>query len=201
MAGSASFVRTTEETPPQVVIVNAAHAERSQLAGNLRSGCRMAIKHILVPVDFSAPSLRALDYAIDFARPLGAELIVVFVVEPIYSITPGDLYAPSSELTYLMQEQRQQGKEQLAQLEARLQKRYKKLRTVLGDGLAYQAIVDAAKKLKVDLIVMATHGRTGLSHLFMGSVAEKVVRTALCPVLTIRVPEAPKQRRSKRARS
>ena len=112
----------------------------------------MAIKHILVPVDFSAPSLRALDYAIDFARPLDAELIVVFVVEPIYSITPGELYAPSSELSYLMQEQRQQGKEQLAQLEARLQKRSKKLRTVLGDGLAYQAIVDAAKKLaKFDL--------------------------------------------------
>jgi len=161
----------------------------------------MAIKHILVPVDFSVPSLRALDYAIDFAQPLGAELIVVFVVEPIYSITPGDLYAPSSELSYLMQEQRQQGKEQLAQLEARLQKRHKKLRTVLGDGLAYQAIVDAAKKLKVDLIVMATHGRTGLSHLFMGSVAEKVVRTAVCPVLTIRVPEGRKGRRSKPARS
>jgi universal stress protein A len=159
----------------------------------------MAIKHILVPVDFSAPSLRAVDYAIDFAKPLGAELIIVFVVEPIYSITPGDLYAPSSELTYLMQEQRQQGRQQLGQLATRLQKRHKKLRTVLGDGLAYQAIVDAAKNLKADLIVMATHGRTGLSHLFMGSVAEKVVRTATCPVLTLRVPEGPKGRRAKRA--
>ena len=159
----------------------------------------MAIKRILVPVDFSFPSIAALDYAIDFARPLNAELVVEFVVEPIYSITSGDLYAPSAELSYLMQEQRHQGKEQLAQMAARLKKRYGKIRTILQDGLAYQAIVATAKKLKVDLIVMATHGRTGLSHLFMGSVAEKVVRSAGCPVLTVRVPEARGRRPKKRA--
>jgi len=158
----------------------------------------MTIKRVLVPVDFSVPSLRALDYAIDLARPLGAELAVLFVVEPIYSITPGDLYAPSAELSALMLEQRRQGKDELAKVEARLKKRYGKVRAVLADGLAYQAIVAAAKKQKVDLIVMATHGRTGLSHLFMGSVAEKVVRSAHCPVLTMRVPEKSKQRRNKR---
>ena len=160
----------------------------------------MAIQRVLVPVDFSAPSLHALDYAVDFARPLDAEIIVLFVVEPIYSVTPGDLYAPSSELTALMQEQRRQGREQLVELEARLKKHYAKLRTLLEDGLAYQAIVAAAHKLKVDLVVMATHGRTGLSHLFMGSVAEKVVRTADCPVLTLRAPVGRKTRRLKRTR-
>ena len=159
----------------------------------------MKIKRVLVPVDFSVPSLRALDYAIDLARPLGAELAVLFVVEPIYSITPGDLYAPSAELSALMLEQRRQGKDELAKVEARLKKHYGKVRAVLADGLAYQAIVAAAKKQKVDLIVMATHGRTGLSHLFMGSVAEKVVRSADCPVLTMRVPEKSQQRRHKRA--
>lgn len=159
----------------------------------------MTIKRILVPVDFSTPSLRALDYAIAFARPLVAELAVLFVVEPIYSITPGDLYAPSAELSALMLEQRRQGKDELGKIEARLKKRYTKIRAVLADGLAYQAIVAAAKQQRVDLIVMATHGRTGLSHLFMGSVAEKVVRSADCPVLTLRVPEKGTQRPTKRA--
>lgn len=157
----------------------------------------MAIKRILVPVDFSAPSMHALDYAVGMARPLAAEVVVLFAVEPIYSITPGDLYAPASELSALMQEQRRQGKDQLAKIEAQLKKRHAKLRAVLADGLAYQVIVSTAEKLKTDLIVMATHGRTGLSHLFIGSVAEKVVRSAGCPVLTIRVPEARKSRRSK----
>jgi universal stress protein A len=159
----------------------------------------MAIKRILVPVDFSSPSMHALDYAIDVARSLAAEVVVLFAVEPIYSITPGDLYAPASELSALMQEQRRQGRDQLAKIEARLKKRRAKLRTVLADGLAYQVIVSVAEKLKTDLIVMATHGRTGLSHLFIGSVAEKVVRSAGCPVLTIRVPEAQRSR-GKRAR-
>jgi universal stress protein A len=158
----------------------------------------MAIQRVLVPVDFSSPSLRALDYAVDFARPLDAEIVVLFVVEPIYSVTTGDLYAPSSELTALMQEQRRQGRTQLVELAARLKKRYAKIRTVLEDGLAYQAIGAAANRLKADLIIMATHGRTGLSHLFMGSVAEKVVRTAGCPVLTVRAAQGRKTRRTKR---
>jgi len=159
----------------------------------------MVIKRILVPVDFSPPSLQALDYAVDFARPLDAEIVALYVVEPIYSVTAGDLYAPSSELTALMQEQRRQGREQLVELEARLTRRYAKIRTALEDGLAYQEIVAAASKLKADLVVMATHGRTGLSHLFMGSVAEKVVRTASCPVLTVRASQVRQRRRSKRA--
>jgi universal stress protein A len=168
------------------------------VAGNLPSMLVMAIKRILVPVDFSAPSLQALDYAVDFARPLAAELVVLFVVEPIYSINPGELYAPASEFSFLMREQRRHGKEQLAQIEARLTTRYAKIRTALQEGLAYQAIVAAAKRQKADLIVMATHGRTGLSHLFMGSVTEKVVRTAGCPVLTVRV--GGERRRKRRAR-
>jgi nucleotide-binding universal stress UspA family protein len=158
----------------------------------------MAIKRILVPVDFSSPSLQVLDYAVDFARPLDAELVVLFVVEPIYSINPGELYAPASEFSFLRQEQRRHGKEQLAQIEARLTKRYAKVHTALQEGLAYQTIVAAAQKQKADLIIMATHGRTGLSHLLMGSVTEKVVRSAGCPVLTVRVSEGRKRKRRAR---
>jgi nucleotide-binding universal stress UspA family protein len=116
-------VRTTPATLSHVANLYATDAEHVQLAGDLRYECRMGIKRILVPVDFSAPSLRAVDYAIDFARPLGAELIVVFVVEPIYSITPGDLYAPSSELSYLMREQRQQVADRVGGADAEAVKR------------------------------------------------------------------------------
>ena len=160
----------------------------------------MSIKRVLVPVDFSAASLQALEYALKLGRPLKAELVVLFVVEPIYAVTPGDLYGATAELTALIDEQRRAGKEQLRKLEARMQKRYAKTRCILQTGRAHQAIVDSARRLKEDLIVMATHGRTGISHLLMGSVAEKVVRTAACPVLTLRGPVVGQPARRARAK-
>ena len=159
----------------------------------------MSIKRVLVPVDFSAASLQTLDYAVKLGRPFKAELVVLFVVEPIYAVTPGDLYGATAELTALIDEQRRAGKEQLRKLEERIQKRYPKARCVLQTGRAHQAIVDSARRLKADLIVMATHGRTGISHLLMGSVAEKVVRMAACPVLTLRSPVVGRTARRPRA--
>jgi universal stress protein A len=146
----------------------------------------MTIKRILVPIDFSEASLQALDYAIDFGKPLAPEFVVLFVVEPLYYATPADLYGPAANLSMLLEEQRRIGREQLGRLAADLQKRRLRARTLLQMGVPYQVIVDTAKKMKADLIVMATHGRTGLSHMLMGSVAEKVVRSAACPVLTVR---------------
>jgi universal stress protein A len=144
------------------------------------------IKRILVPVDFSDTSLQALDYAIEFGKPFKPEIVVVFVVEPIYFTAPTDLYAPTANVGMLLDEQRRIGREQLARLGADLKKRRVEARTVLQTGTAFQVITDTAKRLKADLIVMATHGRTGLSHVLLGSVAERVVRTAQCPVLTVR---------------
>lgn len=144
------------------------------------------IKRILVPIDFSPPSLKALDYAADFAAPLSAELCVLFVIEPIYYAVPDLAGAAAGAVGGLIEEQRKSGKEQLERLQTRYAKKNVKLRTLLQTGTPYQAIVDAAKSLKADMIAMSTHGRTGVSHLLMGSVAERVVRTAACPVLTIR---------------
>lgn len=146
----------------------------------------MTLKRILVPVDFSDTSLQALDYAIEFGKPFKAEFIVVFVVEPVYYATPADLYGPVAGLNVLIDEQRRIGREQLTRLAADLKKRRIVARTILQTGTAYQIIVDTAKRLKADLIVMATHGRSGLSHVLLGSVAERVVRSAACPVLTVR---------------
>lgn len=150
----------------------------------------MMLRRILVPVDFSERSLQALDYAVELGRPFGAELLVIFVVEPVYYATPADLYGASANLSMLLEEQMRIGEEQLAELGRRLAKRKVKHRTFLDAGVPYQMITDRAGSLKADLIVMATHGRTGLSHLLLGSVAERVVRNASCPVLTVRTAAA-----------
>ncbi|HYD49496.1 MAG TPA: universal stress protein [Terriglobales bacterium] len=149
----------------------------------------MVIKSILVPVDFSEPTQRALDYALELARPFKAELIALHVLEPIAYASPADLYAGvAAQLGDLITEQRRSAREQMAKLQATFAKRRTELKTVIREGTAHQEIVAVAAKLKVDLILLTTHGRTGLSHLLMGSVAERVVRTAPCPVLSLRGP-------------
>jgi nucleotide-binding universal stress UspA family protein len=155
------------------------------------------MKRILVPIDFSGPSLHALEYAVDLAKSVKAELSVCFVVEPIYYAVP-DISGEGMAMAALMDDQRRSAVAQLAELQRRYAKRGVKLATSVVTGVASEAIGSVAKKVKTDLIVIATHGRTGLSHLLMGSVAERVVRTAPCPVLTVRAKAA--ARRSVRPR-
>ena len=127
-----------------------------------------------------------------------ATLTVLHSVEPIYFATPGDLYGPAANLGMLAQEQRRAAQEQLGRLQKDLAKRRINAQTLLATGPAHRSIVDVAKKKGADLIVMSTHGRTGVSHMVMGSVAEKVVRTASCPVLTVRATEGKRSGRKGR---
>jgi len=143
------------------------------------------IKRILVPVDFSAPALEALDYAIEFGRPFKAEIVVLHVVDLVYPMA-GEMYATGYTLGLVSEELRRAGREQLARLAATLKKRHVAIRPMLSVGTAYDAIVGTASKIKADMIIMSTHGRTGLSRVLMGSVAASVVRSARCPVLTVR---------------
>jgi universal stress protein A len=144
------------------------------------------IKRILVPVDFSDPSLQALDYAIELGRRLKAELIVLHAVEPVYYPTAGDISGIAYDVGLVYQELERAGHAQLSRLAATLRARRVAVRALLLVGTAHRVITETAKKLKADLIVMSTHGRTGLLHVLMGSVAERVVRTAVCPVMTVR---------------
>ena len=145
----------------------------------------MKIKRILVPIDFSSHSLKALDYATELAKPLAAELVAVFVLEPVYYAMPDLIGAGVGAVGGVIEEQRAIARKELDKLQQRLARRGRTLRTLVRSGAAHQGIVEAAKAVKADLIVMATHGRTGLTHALMGSVAERVVRTAACPVLTV----------------
>ncbi len=136
-------------------------------------------KKILCPVDFDHNSIAALDAAAEMARESDATLEVLHVIPIIVQpgITPVyvDVYTPEEEASKAKLVAL--GKTHLAGLKY-------ELRTIVAQPSA--AILHAQKTLGADVIVMSTHGRRGLSHLFMGSVAERVVREATCPVLTIR---------------
>ena len=146
----------------------------------------MPIKRILVPIDFSKDSLSALAFATDFAASFDAEMTLLHVVEPIYYATPVDMYTANANLATLIDEQRRMAEEHFTRLVASMKKKGRRARAIIKTGPPSQVIVDSAKKERADMIIMATHGRTGLAHMFMGSVAEKVVRAAACPVLTVR---------------
>jgi nucleotide-binding universal stress UspA family protein len=169
-------------------------------AATQQGEARMAIKRILVPVDFSEDSLNALAYASDFAEPFGAELVVLYVVEPTYYATPVDMYVTTPNMAMLLDEQRRVGAQQLARITAGLEKKGRRVRSLLKTGAPAQVIVDSAKSVGADMIILSTHGRTGLAHMLMGSVAEKVVRHSGCPVLTVRHGTLRPRRTPKKAR-
>jgi nucleotide-binding universal stress UspA family protein len=145
----------------------------------------LAIKSILVPIDFSATSKKALQYALPFAEQFGAQIILLHVVEPV--ATPDFAYFP------LMMENEQVNQACKAELDllCRQSALPAKLieKTLVRKGVAFQEITEAARALKVDLIILTTHGHTGLKHVVLGSTAERVVRHAPCPVLIVREKE------------
>lgn len=154
----------------------------------------MKINRILVPVDFSEHSLRALDYAIDLAREHGSEVVLVHAVEPLaYGI------GRWSEPTKLLEEWQANAAQELAEVEKRVLQHYPKCRSEIHFGIVHEVVADLVRKLKADLIVVSTHGRTGLDHMIMGSVAEKLVRYSPCPVLTVRAKLKPQRSRERRS--
>ena len=143
-----------------------------------------SITRILVPVDFSADSNRAVHYAAMLAGQVGASVELLHVVEDFSYGVLSEGYAPN--VPDLMQETINDAVERLASLQASVFPPGSDVDTVAYVGRPAPTILEYAKAGGVDLIVMGTHGRTGLSHLIMGSVAEKVLRAAPCPVLTVR---------------
>jgi universal stress protein A len=144
----------------------------------------MVAQHFLVPTDFSTYADEALDYAIALASKLQARLTLLHVIHSVPLWAEGDMGRALPDV-YLSQleAQVQQGLEQRQQ---RIQAAGVQGNMLLVHGMPFQQIVDLARDQQIDLIVMGTHGRTGLKHLLLGSVAEKVVRLAPCSVLIVR---------------
>jgi universal stress protein A len=148
------------------------------------SGSGLKIQKILVPTDFSIPAEKALKYAIPFARQLGATITLVHIVD-------GDRY-PSFvpmelERKRILQSLSEYAETQMKKLEQRYASEAPMARkSIVRTGKPYEEVVKVASQMKADMIIMATHGYTGLKHTLLGSTAERVVRHARCPVLTVR---------------
>lgn len=144
----------------------------------------MEIRGILAPTDFSDFSKQVLKNALDLAQTFDAKLLLLHVIElPSYPI---EGLVPSSLGANLLDDLERQARDELAGVLPEAQSTKVDVARRVVVGTPYRKILEIAEEAKTDLIIMATHGRTGLSHLVMGSVAERVVRTAPCPVLTIR---------------
>jgi universal stress protein A len=141
-------------------------------------------KRILVPLDFSEQSLRALAYAKTLAKPFAASLDLLHVVPNPYIADPSGRYTPLPQ--NFLDELEQDARTRLNEVLTPDERKAFSVRSIVKVGDPLFEIVEYARLEHVDLIVMGTHGRTGISHLFLGSVAERVVRTAPCPVLTVR---------------
>jgi universal stress protein A len=154
----------------------------------------MPVKNILVPTDFSAGSREAVRYAFDLAVSLGAALHVVHVLENPFA--PGafmEMYSPPPADYFLDMER--QATERLQ--ESLTPEEKARVRAVMTTRLGVPAteILDRLNEdPRIDLVVMATHGRGGVARLVMGSVADKVIRSAPCPVVSIREHPHPKKR-------
>ncbi|MEP6686178.1 MAG: universal stress protein [Verrucomicrobiota bacterium] len=145
----------------------------------------LRIRKILAPLDFSPPSNKAFKYALRLAKEFGAELTLIHILDAAPSAFADVAASPAC------------AEEELSRAEHNLRALTRsarvagviKARSTFRSGLAAHEIVEAARELDVDLIVIATHGYTGWKHFCIGSTAERVVRAAPCPVLVVREKE------------
>ncbi len=146
------------------------------------------LHRILVPTDFSKYSENALKYAVAFADKFGAELYLLHVVQDLAVFVPDmvTVAPPAAPAVEQITAAAQQALDRVVR-----EHPFGKLgvHTEVREGAPFYEIVRFAQEANVDLIIMGTHGRSGLAHVLLGSVAEKVVRKAPCPVLTVRHPE------------
>jgi nucleotide-binding universal stress UspA family protein len=149
------------------------------------------LKNILVPTDFSEYSKYALNYAIAFAQNFKARIILIHITpeREMDSIRQVSTYLQPGKLEELLRRRESEDRRQLEEFIPPELKKGMEVETVHKVGMPFLEIIRTAKERGVDLIVIGTHGRSGLSHMLFGSVAENVVRQAPCPVLSIRHPE------------
>ena len=157
---------------------------KSRSVRAVRHPLPLDIKSILVPIDFSIHSKNALKYAIPMAEQFKAKLHLVYVVEP--TIYPADLGFGQVVLPGVEDELREKGAQELqALIDKEISGRVEATSSV-RTGNPHHEILSEAEEKGVNLIVVATHGHSGVEHMLFGSTADRIVRHAHCPVLTVR---------------
>jgi universal stress protein A len=144
------------------------------------------IKKVLVPIDFSDYSKNSLRYSVNFVKCFNAELILIYVVEPVIyppDFSMGQIAVPAVDL-----ELDRRASEELEKLGRTEIPRDMKVKTIIKTGKPFVEIIETAAEENVDLIIIASHGHSGVEHILFGSTADKVVRKAPCPVLSLRDP-------------
>ncbi len=145
----------------------------------------MQIKTILFPTDFSNGARAAMDHAASLAKDYQAKLILLYVIQ---DISIAEWYIPSSlSVGDLVEDMRKSAWQEMDKWFAEVSQQVKDVEKMVVRGVPFVEIIQTAKEKTADLIVIGTHGRTGIDHMLFGSTAEKVVRKASCPVLTVRI--------------
>lgn len=142
------------------------------------------IKKVLFPTDFSENSNYAFDYALGLSQKLGARLYILHVIHELIDTT--GFYIPNISLDQLQKDLAEGAEKMMGKLCKERMGDFKDYECMNVIGLPHIEILQAAKDQKIDMIVMGTHGRTGIDRVLFGSTAEKVVKKAPCPVLTVR---------------
>ena len=145
----------------------------------------MQIKSILFPTDFSQGARAAMDHAISLASDYQARLILLYVIQ---DISIAEWYIPSSiSAADLVEDMQKSAWKEIDKWAAEASAKVKNVDRMVVRGVPFVEIIRTAKEKNADLIVIGTHGRTGIDHMLFGSTAEKVVRKSSCPVLTVRI--------------
>jgi nucleotide-binding universal stress UspA family protein len=146
----------------------------------------MEIKKILFTTDFSEGTAHAMKYAIGMAKQFGAQLHLLHTVHNIF-IYPG-LHIPHGSFDVMNKELEESAKKAMQKLCLSIGESCKDITSSVVHGIPYEEILKHASANSIDLIIIGTHGRKGLDRALLGSTAERVVRNAQCPVLTVRMP-------------
>jgi nucleotide-binding universal stress UspA family protein len=142
---------------------------------------------VIHPTDFSKASNAAFQRSLAEARDRRRELVLVHVLAPVVPVAAtSEAYLAPSVYQQMIVSARSWAQKQLNQLLARAKAANVRARGILVEGVAHEQIARVAKRQGAELIVMGTHGRTGVARFFLGSVAARVTATAPCPVLTVR---------------